>query len=212
MKIAILGSGLMGAALGRVWAQAGHAVTFSYARSADKLARLADETGGAHAPVSQAVQPADAILLAVHWSRIDDVLSQAGDLAGKLVLNCCVPLDEANETLVFGPDTSGAEELARMRPQARWVSCFNTAPSESFAPVLARKGQGPAPHLLTYGDDPQAKRQAGQLIRDAGFEPLDAGGLRTGRYAEPFAMVTAVLAYGQPGGPALTYRFTKLDR
>ncbi|WP_223306270.1 NADPH-dependent F420 reductase [Mameliella alba] len=122
MKIAILGSGLMGAVLGPVWARAGHAVTFRYARSADKLARLADETGGAHAPVSQAVQQAEAILLSVHWSRIDDVLSQAGDLAGKLVLNCCVPLDEANETLVLGPYTSGAEELARMRPQARWVS------------------------------------------------------------------------------------------
>ncbi|ODM49557.1 hypothetical protein A9320_15010 [Ruegeria sp. PBVC088] len=36
--------------------------------------------------------------------------------------------------------------------------------------------------------------------------------MRTGRYAEPFAMVTAVLAYDQPDGPALSYRFTKLDR
>ncbi|MCR9275630.1 MULTISPECIES: NADPH-dependent F420 reductase [Mameliella] len=103
MKIAILGSGLMGAALGPVWARAGHAVTFRYARSADKLARLADETGGAHAPVSQAVQQAEAILLAVHWSRVDDVLSQAGDLAGKLVLNCCVPLTRPTRPLFLAP-------------------------------------------------------------------------------------------------------------
>ncbi|CUH81275.1 NADPH-dependent F420 reductase [Tropicibacter naphthalenivorans] len=209
MQIAILGSGLMGGAIGRAWAQAGHNMTFSYARSQAKLDRLAQETGGSTAPVAEAVANADAILLSVHWSRIDDVLTQAGDLAGKTVLNCCVPLDEANETLVLGPTTSGAEELAKLRPQAQWVSCFNTNPSESFAPVRAQK-PNPAPQTLMYGNSPQAKATAATLIKDAGFAPLDAGGLTTGRYAEPFAMFTAVLAYGQPGGPALTYRFSKL--
>jgi hypothetical protein len=33
--------------------------------------------------------------------------------------------------------------------------------------------------------------------------------LRTARFLEPFAMVTAELAYAQPGGPKLTYRFSK---
>ena len=55
-----------------------------------------------------------------------------------------------------------------------------------------------------------AKAVAHALIRDAGFEPLEAGGLATGRFAEPFAMVVAELAYGRPGGPALTYRFERL--
>lgn len=210
MKIAILGSGLMGAGLGRIWAKAGHHIIFTYSRSNAKLERLAQETGGTAASVADAVKGADAILLAVNWSSIDDVLEQAGELAGKVVLNCSVPLDDANDSLVLGPRTSGAEELARMRPRALWVSCFNTSPSESFAPVYAQKGQGTPPDLLMYGDAPQAKTVAKQLITDAGFSPLEAGGLKTGRYAEPFAMVTAVLAYGQPGGPALTYNFKKL--
>lgn len=210
MKIGILGSGLMGAKLGRLWAACGHDVTFAYARSASKLKRLATETASSHGSVPDAVMDADAILLAVHWSRIGDVLEQAGDLRGKVVLNCCVPLDESNTDLVVGTTTSGAEELARMRPGARWVSCFNTSPSESFAGVFARRDTAPRPHLLVYGDDAGAKEIAGQLIRDIGFEPLEAGGLHTGRFVEPFAMVTAELAYGQPGGPALTYRFEKL--
>ena len=210
MKLAILGSGLMGSKLGRLWASVGHDVTFAYARSDAKLARLAEQAGASWASVSDAVQGADAILLAVHWSRIDDVLAQAGDMAGQVVLNCCVPLDDANRFLVVGTSTSGAEELARMRPEARWVGCFNTSPSESFDPVFARKGRGDPPHLLTYGDDADAKRIAGTLIRDIGFDPLEAGGLTTARFVEPFAMVTAELAYGQPGGPALTYRFDKL--
>ncbi|MBF9034340.1 NAD(P)-binding domain-containing protein [Rhodobacterales bacterium HKCCE2091] len=210
MKIGILGSGLMGRALGRTWAAAGHDIAFSYARDEAKLARLARETGGTHGTVAEAIDGADAVLLAVHWSRVEDVLGQAGDLSGKVVLTCCVPLDEANETLVLGPRTSGAETLAAMRPGARWVACFNTVPSEAFAPVRARAGTGPAPQVVLYGDDPGAKKIAADLIRDAGFEPLEAGGLTTGRYVEPFAMLTAVLAYGQPGGPALTYRFEKL--
>ncbi|HMQ94530.1 MAG TPA: NAD(P)-binding domain-containing protein [Amaricoccus sp.] len=210
MKIGILGSGLMGAKLGRIWAACGHDVTFAYARDRAKLDRLAREAGGAAGTVAEAVEAAEAVLLAVHWSRIEDVLDQAGDLAGMVVLNCCVPLDESNSDLVVGTSTSGAEELLAMRPKARWVSCFNTSPSESFAPVFARKGDGSRPHLLVYGDDAGAKDVAGGLIRDIGFEPLEAGGLRTARFVEPFAMVTAELAYGQPGGPALTYRFEKL--
>ena len=209
MKIAILGSGLMGAKLGRLWAASGHEVTFAYSRSPAKLQRLATETGGRAASVQEAVTGADAVLLAVHWSRVGDVLEQAGDLAGRLVLNCCVPLDDSDSEIVVGGTTSGAEELARLRPEARWVACFNTSPSESFASVFAAKGQGDPPHLLIYGDDAGAKRDAAPLIRAIGFEPLDAGGLRTGRFAEPFAMVTAELAYTKPGGAALTCRFHK---
>ena len=210
MKIGILGSGLMGGKLGRIWAEAGHDVTFSYARSRAKLDRLAGEVGATAGTVAEAVEGADAVLLAVHWSRRADVLEQAGDLAGKVVLNCSLPLNDSNSALVVGTTSSGAEELAKLRPHARWVSCFNTNPSESFYPVFARKGNVPAPQVLTYGDDASAKKVAGQLIRDVGFEPLDCGGLHNARFIEPFAMATVELAYVQPGGPALTYRFDKL--
>lgn len=210
MNIAILGSGLMGAKLGTLWAECGHDVTFAYSRSPEKLRRLAERAGAASGSVKEAVSGADVVLLAVHWSRVDDVLEQAGDISGTVVMNCTVPLDESDSEIVVGMTTSGAEELARKRPKARWVSCFNTSPSESLAGVFARRTESPRPHLLVYGDDQCAKDIAGTLIRDIGFEPLEAGGLTTGRFVEPFAMVTAELAYGQPGGAALTYRFEKL--
>ena len=76
--------------------------------------------------------------------------------------------------------------------------------------VFSQKERTPRPQVLVYGDDAGAKEVAGLLIRDIGFDPLEAGPLRTARFAEPFAMVTAELAYSQPGGPALTYRFEKL--
>lgn len=209
MKIAILGSGLMGSALGRSWAAAGHHPIFAYSRDGARRDRLARETGGSAASVPEAVRQADVILLAVHWSQTTDVLQQALSLAGKTILSTVVPLNAANDTIVLPPTTSGLETLARQYPQAQWVGAFNTIPSESFAPVRA-KTPTPKPQVLYYGDDNQAKSIARQLLEDAGFDPLHAGGQGTARYAEPFAMVTAVLAYGQPGGPALTYRFTKL--
>ncbi|YCI07177.1 NAD(P)-binding domain-containing protein (plasmid) [Ensifer sp. D2-11] len=210
MKIAIVGSGLMGGKLGTLWAHVGHDVTFSYARSTTKLARLASEAGARQGSVEDAVAEVDAVLLAVDWSGVGDVLEQAGDLAGKLVVNCCVPLDMQNRDLVVGVTTSGAEELARMRPKARWVSAFHTSPSEAFFDVFARKGRESRPQLLYCGDDHEAKATAAGLIEDIGYEPLDAGPLRTSRFIEPFAMVTAELAYVQPGGPKLTYRFSRL--
>ncbi|WP_172332712.1 NADPH-dependent F420 reductase [Mangrovicoccus sp. HB161399] len=210
MRIGILGSGLMGGKLGTIWARCGHDVTFAYARSASKLERLAKGCGGRAGSVAEAAEDADALLLAVHWSRVPDVLEQAGELAGKTVISCTLPLDGGNSRLVIGTSSSGAEELARLRPEARWVQAFSTTPSESFFPVFGRKGQDAPPHVMICGDDAQAKETAFALARDVGFEPQDTGGLRNARFVEPFALATVELAYVQPGGPAWTYRFTKL--
>src|SRR5205807_2403260 len=80
MRIGILGSGLMGGKLGTIFARAGHEVVFSYARSEQKINTLARDVKGKTRAGSprQAAQDADAVLLAVHWSRIKDVLNQAG--------------------------------------------------------------------------------------------------------------------------------------
>jgi len=104
MRVGILGSGLMGGKLGTLFARAGHEVVFSYARNKEKLNRLARDAGGnarAGTP-REAAQNADALVLAVHWSRIDDVLNQAGDLSGKVIVSCSLPLNAANTELVFG--------------------------------------------------------------------------------------------------------------
>jgi predicted dinucleotide-binding enzyme len=90
MRIGILGSGLMGGKLGTIFARAGHDVVFSYARSNDKLKRLVRDVQGnaCTGTPGEAAKEADAVLLAVHWSRIDGVLNQAGDLSGQVIVNC----------------------------------------------------------------------------------------------------------------------------
>jgi len=211
IRVGILGSGLMGGKLGTIWARAGHEVVFSYARSEEKLKKLAREAKGkarAGTP-REAAQDADALLLAVHWLRIDDVLKQAGDLSGKVVVTCSLPMNADDTDLVIAHTSSGAEELAKKVPKARVVSAFGTVPSEVLFDVYGAKRKTGRPSLVYCGDDKKAKAVAVELIRDAGFDPVDAGPLRIARYTEPFTLLVARLAYEGKGGPELAYRFER---
>ena len=176
MRVGILGSGLMGGNLGTLFARAGHEVVFSYARSEAKLKRLArDAQGKARPGTPGEAKKSDALLLAVHWSRIKDVLKQAGDLSGKVILTCSLPMDDRNTRLVLRTTTSGAEELARKLPRAQVVSAFNTVPSEVLFKVFRAKRRKTRPSLIYCGDDRRAKGLAARLIRDVGFDPVDVG-------------------------------------
>jgi 8-hydroxy-5-deazaflavin:NADPH oxidoreductase len=213
MQIGILGSGLMGGKLGTLFARAGHNVVFSYARTKAKLERVAHAAGGsarASTP-SEAIDEADVVLLAVHWSRLDDVLKQAGDLSGKIVLCCSLPMNADDSALALGGKTSGAEELARRLPGASVVSAFSTVPSEVLAAVYEARRKSTRPSLVYCGDDARAKKVAAALIRDVGFDPLDAGPLRIARYTEPFSLLIGQLAYEASGNPALAYRFERFE-
>jgi len=214
MRVGILGSGRMGAKLGTIWARAGHAVVFSYSHSEHKLEKLARAAGKktrAGTP-ADAAQQADALLLAVHWSRVDDVLHQAGDLSGKVIVSCSLPMNADDTALVVAHTSSGAEELARKIPAARIVSAFSTVPSEVLFAVFAARRRANRPNVVYAGDDAKSKRVAAKLIRDAGFDPVDAGPLTVARYIEPFTMLVGQLAYERPGGPELAYRFLRYRR
>lgn len=206
MRIGILGSGLIGGKLGILFARAGHHVTFSYAHTREKLDRLARDAGSTARAGSpqQAVESADVLLLAVHWSRVDDVLAQAGDLSGKTVITCTLPMPDDDTALAVGHTTSGAEILASKVPQAHVVSAFSTTPSEVLFGVFDRRGEVPPPTLALCGDDEGAKRTAAGLISDVGFDPLDVGGLQAARYIEPFSLLVAEIAYDGNRGPKVS--------
>jgi len=212
MRVGVLGSGLMGGKLGTILARAGHEVTFSYSRHPLKLERLARQAGGrarAGAP-REAAEGADVLLLAVHWSRLDDVLKQSGDLAGKVILTCTLPMSANDTRLTAAATSSGAETLAKRVRKAAVVSAFSTVPSEVLFRVFARKrSTRRRPSLLYCGDDPRAKGVVARLIRDVGFEPVEAGPLRIARYLEPFSLAMAQLAYEGDKGPEVAYRIER---
>ena len=212
MRIGILGSGLMGGKLGTIFARAGHDVVFSYARSKQKLARLAREADARAGTPAEATRHADALLLAVHWSRVDDVLKQAGNVSGKVIVTCSLPMNRDDTDLVVAHTSSGAEALAKKARRARVVSAFGTVPSEVLFGVFEARRRANRPSLVYCGDNRAAKNVAATLIRDVGFDPVDAGPLRIARYMEPFTLLVAQLAYEGEGGPELAYRLERFGK
>ena len=209
MRIGILGSGLMGGKLGTIFARAGHNVIFSYSHNEQKLKKLARDAGKnsrAGTP-REAARESDLLLLAVHWLRVDDVLQQAGDVSGKVIVSCSLPMNADDTDLVIAHSSSGAEELAKKVPTANVVAAFGTVPSEVLFDVFEARRKKNRPSLLYCGDHAKPKRITAELISDAGFDPIDAGPLRICRYTEPFTLLIARLAYEGDRGPELVYRF-----
>lgn len=208
MRIGILGSGLMGAKLGTLFARAGHDVVFSYSHKRSKLETLAREAGRtawAGTP-HEAAQDADLLLLAVHWNRVDDVLKQAGDVSGKVIMTCSLPMNDDDSALVVAHTSSGAEALAKKVRGAHVVSAFSTTPSEVLFDVFKKRDRATRPNLVYCGDDKRAKATVAQVIGDLGFDPVDVGPLEVARYIEPFSLLLAKIAYEGDDGPALAYR------
>jgi predicted dinucleotide-binding enzyme len=205
VNIGIIGSGNIGGGLGRIWASKGHSVIFSYARTAEKLNGLASSVPHAKAgPPAEAASQSDIILLSVRWADVPDALRQAGDLRGKIVIDCTNPLKPDLSGLVLGCTTSAAEEIAKMAPGARIVKAFNTA----FAQVYQEDNRlfGSRRAAMFYcGDEAEAKAIAAKLINDVGFEPVDSGPLASARYLEPLAMLMITLGFGVGMGTNIAF-------
>lgn len=90
----------------------------SYARSQARLKRLAREARGNTrvGTPDEAARQANVLLLAVHWSQIDEVLNQAGDLSAKVIVSCSLPMNVDDTELIVVHISSGAEELAKKVP------------------------------------------------------------------------------------------------
>jgi predicted dinucleotide-binding enzyme/3-methyladenine DNA glycosylase Tag len=173
MKIAVLGAGRVGSTLGTLWHAAGHDVTFA-ARDAARPRALATELGErAHAAsVAGAVAASEVVLAAVPGPVVTDVLQAAGPLDGRIML------DAANS---FGRQQLSLRSLADAFPQARWVRAFNSL----SASIMADENHRKPPWVLFLSGDEEAKPVAAQLIRDAGFDPVDLGGIDDSGLQDP---------------------------
>ena len=213
MRIAIVGSGAMGSVLGRLFAAAGHRVTFSVSRDPAKLERLARDAGprarAAQSP-ADAVRDADVVVLALLWQHVARVLRRAGNLRGKILIDCTNPLTRSDDALAIGHRVSGAELIARRARGAHVVKAFNTTPAELLraGPRVLRE----RPAVCYCGDDARANRVAARLIRELGFEPVRCGALTSARYLEPLAMLVGELAYNQGRRPEVGVRFLRPGR
>ena len=96
--------------------------------------------------------------------------------------------------------------------RAKVVSAFGTVPREALFRVFDARRKANRPSMAYCGDDDRAKGVAATLVRDVGFDPVDAGPLRIARYLEPFALLMGQIAYEGDGGPEIAYRFERFAR
>lgn len=193
MKIAVLGTGRVGGTLGRRWMDAGHEVMFGTRDPAHpRVAALASETGARSAAHADAVEGADAIVLAIPWPGVLDICDELADrMANKVVIDCVNPLNATFSGLDLGFTASAAEEIASRCPRSRVVKAFNTVSSATMAdPSYA----GTPATLFHCGDDTDAKRIVADLANAIGFFPVDSGPLAHARLLEPLAMLYIHLA------------------
>jgi predicted dinucleotide-binding enzyme len=187
MNIGIIGSGNVGGALGRRFAQAGHRVVFGSRKpQSPEMAELARATGARAASLQDAARGAEVIVLATPWPATEEVLRGLGELSGKVVLDCTNPLKPRLEGLELGVTTSGGEQVAQWAAGARVVKIFNTVGFGVMADTRFPEG---APVMFYCGEDAAAKAAARTWRRKLGFDPVDAGGLAQARLLEPLALL-----------------------
>jgi predicted dinucleotide-binding enzyme len=174
----------MGSGLARLLASKGVQVAIG-GRDPAKAAELAEEIGGGAqgGGIAAAVRLADVVILAVWYQKMADTIREAGDLAGKILVDISNPITEDFKHLAVGHITSAAEEIQKLAPRAKVVKAYNTIFSE-LLPAEARQGRAPL-QVFVAGDDEVAKRAASEVVAKGGFEPVDSGPLSNARFLEP---------------------------
>jgi predicted dinucleotide-binding enzyme len=173
MKIGVIGAGRIGGNCAAQAVKGGHDVMLSFARDQSKLEAQADELGPRTSVGSprEAVQFGDVVILSVPWGAIPEALEEAGELAGKIVV------DTTNQ---FGsgpkpePGETAATFNASRMPGARYTKSFNTLTSSFQAEAAERDGDERVVQWIA-GDDAEAKQVVAQLIEDMGYVPVDLG-------------------------------------
>jgi predicted dinucleotide-binding enzyme len=199
-RIAIIGAGRVGSALGRALRGAGHEVVFGV--------REVDRASGSPLPVTtdaDAIAEADVVINATAGEHS---VARFAPLAG--LLRGTVVWDLANATArdpqgrpagLLYPAGSLAEELQATLPGARVVKALNTM----LHPVMTDPGGlSQPPTAFLSGADPAAKGTVTALLLDLGWRPEwieDIGGLHTARVMEAFMLVVPALAGNHPGRP-----------
>jgi 8-hydroxy-5-deazaflavin:NADPH oxidoreductase len=183
MRVGIVGAGRIGGNVGIQLARSGHEVLFSYSRDSTKLEQLAADAGGARTgKPREAVEFAEAVVFAVPWGLIDDVLAETGSLDGKVVV------DTTNQFGAGGVEElpgglSAVETNARRMPGALLAKAFNTL-TAGYQRDVAEGRVGGEVAMFFAAEEREAIDAATTLIEGCGFVPVRLGGWERVRLME----------------------------
>jgi NADPH-dependent F420 reductase len=201
MKIAVLGTGNMGAGFARAFASKGIDLIIGH-RDPAKAAGLAAEIGSniEGGGIAAAVKLADIVLLALPYQAIASVLREAGDLSGKILIDISNPITADYKELLLGHTTSAAEEIQKAAAGAHVVKAFNTI----FAGLIPPEARS-AKTLQAFiaGDDADATAKVRELAEKLSFEAVNAGPLSNSRFLEPIGEMNIHFGFFLGMGPTV---------
>jgi predicted dinucleotide-binding enzyme len=204
----MLGKGMVGGALGRRWAAAGHQVTFGVRDPSSPQARaLAEETGAQVLPLAESVAGAGVVVIAVPWSAVQEVLDVVGDLDG-VVLVDTTNAGGGGYRPTLDTGRSAAETIGGLAPGARVVKAFN---GMSYRTMEDPSSFPLPPALLLAGDDQDAKDTVSELAAELGLEPIDAGPLAAALLLEATGTLWIRLAFEQGMGRDFAIAIVRRD-
>ena len=188
MRIGIVGAGMIGSTVAKLWADAGHEVKLSSRHPAELqplVARIGSRAS-AGTPL-EAATSGEVVMITVPLAAIGGLARDLGAaLAGKVVLDTGNAYerrdgDTAREATAHPRGSAGW--AAAMFPQSRWVKAFNSVYFKTLESEAHREGDRVGIPLAS--DDPAAMEVAARLVRDAGFDPVIVGPLARGKEFEP---------------------------
>jgi hypothetical protein len=185
--IAILGTGNLGEAMGKLWARNGHPIIYGSRSPGDaRVQKIVEETGPQASAVNNpqaAASPASMILFALPAEAVPALVPTLGGLDGKVIMDPMNALQMVDGYPQASPDvqTSVAEQLQALLPNAVVVKAFNTPSVRNI--LDPNRLDGPFSIPLA-GADAGAKARVADLVSELGLEPVDTGPLIASRYLE----------------------------
>ncbi|MBA2634169.1 MAG: NAD(P)-binding domain-containing protein [Chloroflexi bacterium] len=184
MKVAIIGAGNVGKALGTSITRAGHDVTLAASNPENARAAALEIGASSAASNAAAVSGSDVVIIAVPFVGAGrQVAADLADaVAGKTVIDATNPVAPDYSGLATA-GSSAAEEFPKLLPDAKVVKAFNT--------IFASNQASPSRDIDGYvaADDEKAKQTAISLVESMGFTALDVGPLRSARFLEGMAFM-----------------------
>jgi len=192
MRIAVLGTGMVGQALAGKLVALGHEVRMGARQGGNDTATAWAEGVGVRASqgsFADAARFGELVVNATNGAATLDALAAAGseNLAGKVLIDVTNPLDTSHgmppSLSVCNTDSLG-EQIQRAFPDARVVKTLNTMNAE----IMVNPGLVPDSHtVFVSGNDAAAKARVVELLGSFGWpegDILDLGDITTARGAE----------------------------
>jgi predicted dinucleotide-binding enzyme len=192
MKIAIIGTGNVGTALGINWNKSNHEIIYGSRNPQDEK-HVELEKFAQVLTLSQAAMQGDVIVLATPWQSTEEAIHEMGStLDAKIVIDATNPLKPDLSGLLLYGDTSGGEQIAKWAPTSKVVKALNSA----FAKVMEHPEiNGVKSMMLIAGDDLSALNTVAELVDDLGFQSQKMNGISTSRLLEMVGLTLITLGY-----------------